>query len=119
MERSFCFGNLDLSCRKPTLLCALLQPAPEKGLAAAVLASDGLESSCASRNCGQFLVKSTPEAIQTNRQHVQAAFRYRATAERCNDLLSPLATDGHGTWISNCCSSSSRLRVTVSDASSI
>src|SRR5687768_8807860 len=118
MKRRFSFGDLHFGRRKAALLRALLQPPSKERLSAAVLAPHRLERAGTTLDRCQLGIKRRLERVKTDGQHVEARIGDRAPPERRDDLFPSFATERHRTSTSNCCSSSGRLRMTVSDASS-
>jgi len=96
VERGICLRDLNLGHCEATPFRTLLEPTREEGLAAAVLASDGLEDASPGLHLGELLVERRLEALQVDGEGVEARARNRSAPERVDDLLASLGADHDG-----------------------
>src|SRR5262249_1537492 len=93
VERRLGLGDLDLGGSESHPLGTLLEPAREEGLAAPVLAAHRLEDGGAAFDATQLFVERGLEAIEPDRERVEAALRNRTAAQRIDDLVASLSGD--------------------------
>src|SRR5437879_3670598 len=81
--------DLHLSGSESALLCPVLHPAREEGLAVSVLPSHRLEDAMPGACARQLLVERCLKAVESDSECLQTTPRHRAVAQRCDDLASP------------------------------
>jgi hypothetical protein len=86
VQRGLGLADLHLGGREARRLRAVLQPAREEGLAAAVVAAHGLEHPVARGGHREVFVGRALEAVEARRERLDAAARNGSVAQRGDDL---------------------------------
>ena len=95
VQRSLRFGDLNLRRREALLPRGVCQPACKERLAAAVLATHGLEESTACADAPQFFLQNFFKATKTDGECVETVPWDRAATQSVDDFLTTLRADTH------------------------